>query len=74
MVSPSEVRTSRMQVDKSQMHCGRMRCNFGLREKLPVMEPPKAKADPHPSTSPRTGRTPAPAKKTEVSMLLFHRV
>ncbi|KAL8610514.1 hypothetical protein ACOMHN_060434 [Nucella lapillus] len=53
------------QADKSQMHCGRMRCHLALRERLPDMYPPRVKVDPHPSISPRTGYTPKPPKKTE---------
>ncbi|XP_025091003.1 coiled-coil domain-containing protein 33-like isoform X2 [Pomacea canaliculata] len=57
------------QVDKSQMHCGRLRCTFALREKVPQMKPPKPKLDPKASTSPITAlvppAAPAPEKKPE---------
>ncbi|KAK7113750.1 coiled-coil domain-containing protein 33-like [Littorina saxatilis] len=55
------------QVDKSQMHCGRMRCNLGMHETLPIMTPARPPLDREASTSPRTGRTPRPPppKKTE---------
>lgn len=64
-----------LQVDKSQMHCGRLRCTFALREKVPQMKPPKPKLDPKASTSPITAlvppAAPAPEKKPEVQRLFL---
>ncbi|KAK7506446.1 hypothetical protein BaRGS_00002558 [Batillaria attramentaria] len=51
------------QVDKDQMHCGRIRCTFALREKVPMMRPAKPKIEPNASTSPKSPLIP---KKTEL--------